>query len=165
MNTLVASCLLMVVAAPPVQTSATPSTRLYVRTTPSGASVQLDAPRWGKSDGLFVVPAGVGKLTITLDGKLSEVRQVEVSEGRITRLEVDLKQAPEALKSGAVQGSEKPKTAASPKGSEPSKSSSPGVATLSPGQPGRRAPLRRPRRAPSRRHLRRIPRSNSLTRP
>jgi hypothetical protein len=92
MNVLWTTCLLMVLAAQPVETSPTPTTRLYVRTIPPGARVVLDGKELGTTDGLFLVPPGTGKLSIALDGQQPEIRQVEVSEGRITRIEVTLKE-------------------------------------------------------------------------
>ncbi len=92
MNALWTTCLLMVLAAQPVETSPTPTTRLYVRTLPPGARVVLDGKELGTTDGLFLVPPGTGKLSIALDGQQPEIRQVEISEGRITRIEVTLKE-------------------------------------------------------------------------
>ncbi|HND52104.1 MAG TPA: PEGA domain-containing protein, partial [Pirellulaceae bacterium] len=101
MNTLASLLVLAALAAPPVETSAVPKTRLYVKTTPPGATVQLGDQVLGKSEGLFLVPPGVGKLVITLDGRADAVRQVELSSGRITRIEVALDAPAEG---GAPQG-------------------------------------------------------------
>jgi len=92
MNAFGTTCLLIVLAAQPVETSPTPTTRLYVRTIPPGARVVLDGKELGMTDGLFLVPPGMGKLSITLDGQQPEIRQVEISERRITRIEVTLNQ-------------------------------------------------------------------------
>ena len=92
MNTICTSCLLMALAAPPVETSPTPTTRLYVRTIPPGARVLLDGKELGTTDGLFLVPPGTGKLSISMEGQQPHIRQVEISEGQITRIEVTLPQ-------------------------------------------------------------------------
>ena len=92
MNALWTTCLVIALGAQPVETSSTPTTRLYVRTIPPGARVVLDGKELGTTDGLFLVPAGTGKLSVTLDGQQPEIRQVEIFEGRITRIEVTLKQ-------------------------------------------------------------------------
>lgn len=77
-------------AATPVESSSTPTTRLYVRTIPAGAQVTLDGKPLGASDGLFLVPAGTAKVAVGFDGHEPEVRQVEIAEGRITRIEIQL---------------------------------------------------------------------------
>ena len=67
---------ILALAVPPAQldTSATPTTRLFVRTVPVGAAVTVDGKTIGKSDGLFAVPAGTHKITVglgrRLDGRL-----------------------------------------------------------------------------------------------
>jgi hypothetical protein len=73
-----------------VQTATKATTRLYVKTLPPGAQVTLDGKPLGASDGLFLVPAGTGKVSVQFDGAEPEVRQVEIVEGRITRVEVSL---------------------------------------------------------------------------
>ena len=73
-----------------VQTATKATTRLYVKTLPPGAQVTLDGKPLGASDGLFLVPAGTGKVSVQFDGGEPEVRQVEFVEGRITRVEVSL---------------------------------------------------------------------------
>jgi hypothetical protein len=72
-----------------VQTAPAGATRLYVKTHPPGAQVTLDGTVLGQSDGLFLVPAGTGKVSVQFDGAQPEVRQVEIAEGRITRVEVN----------------------------------------------------------------------------
>lgn len=76
-------------AQPPaaVETAATPQTRLYVKTLPPGAEVTLDGKPLGPSDGLFIVPAGTGTVSVQFDGAAPQVRKVEIADGRITRLE------------------------------------------------------------------------------
>jgi hypothetical protein len=108
MNALWTTCLLMAFAAQPVETSPTPTTRLYVRTIPPGARVVLDGQELGTTDGLFLVPPGTGKLSITLDGQQPEIRQVEISEGRITRIEVNLKPGPMPAAATAPSASNTP---------------------------------------------------------
>lgn len=78
--------------SPAVTSSETPSTRLYVKTVPSGANVKLDGKRSGTSDRLFVVPPGVAKMTVevALDGFETERREVTIDGGRITRVTFEL---------------------------------------------------------------------------
>ena len=95
---LLAVCVLMSLgyvstkAAQPVETSRTPSTRLYVRTVPSGAKIKLDGKPRGTSDHLFKVPPGVRKMTIDveLDGHYPKQQTVEIRGGRITRVELEM---------------------------------------------------------------------------
>ncbi len=109
MNSSILLIALFSIAAPPVETSATPTTRLYVRTIPSGAEVRLDGKPAGKSDDLFVVPAGVRKMTIEveLDGHYPEHQDVQIRGGRITRVELKM------LRRTAAEG-EKPAVATKP---------------------------------------------------
>jgi len=107
MNPSILVMALFSIAAPPAETASTPTTRLYVRTIPPGAEVRLDGEPAGKSDDLFVVPAGVRKMTIEveLDGHYPERQEVEIRGGRITRVELKMLRK-------AVAGSEKPAVAA-----------------------------------------------------
>ncbi|MGO9115084.1 MAG: LamG-like jellyroll fold domain-containing protein [Thermoguttaceae bacterium] len=109
MNSSILFLTLFSVAAPPVETSPTPTTRLYVRTIPPGAEVRLDGKPAGKSDDLFMVPAGVQKMTIEveLDGHYPERQEVQIGGGRITRVELK-------MLSRTVTASEKPAVAAKP---------------------------------------------------
>ncbi|MBN1852864.1 MAG: PEGA domain-containing protein [Pirellulales bacterium] len=75
----------------PPETSETATTRLYVRTVPSGAEIVFDGRVLGKSDGLFIVPPGVRKITIELDGFQPRVWQGEIRDQWITRVEFELK--------------------------------------------------------------------------
>lgn len=90
-------------AAPAVTTSATPTTRLYVKTVPPGAQVTLDGKLLGPSDGLFIVPPGVSSVKVEFTGQEPRLQQVEIVAGRITRLELDFAE-PEAARpaSGGV---------------------------------------------------------------
>jgi type II secretion system protein G len=88
MNATVLSLVLATVFAPPAKTSAERSTRIYVRTTPPGASIVLDGKELGTSDGLFLVPPGVRKITLEMDGYHPEGRPIDVKDGWITRVEV-----------------------------------------------------------------------------
>jgi hypothetical protein len=74
-----------------VETSPQTTTQLYVKTTPTGAEVSLDGHVLGKSDKLFKVAAGTHKLSLRLEGYVQEDRNVEVRDGEITRVEVELK--------------------------------------------------------------------------
>lgn len=76
-----------------VQASDTPTTRLYVKTIPPGAQVMLDGKPLGPSDGLFLVPAGVGRVSVQFDGQAPRVQQVEIAAGQITRLEIQSAEA------------------------------------------------------------------------
>lgn len=73
-----------------VEASATPKTRLYVRTIPPGAQVTVDGEALGTSDGLFLVPAGAVNVSVAFDGHAPQVQQVEIAEGQITRIEIAL---------------------------------------------------------------------------
>ena len=88
MNATVLSLVMATVFAPPAKTSAERSTRIYVRTTPPGASIILDGKELGNSDGLFLVPPGVRKITLEMDGYDPEGKTLDVKEGWITRVEV-----------------------------------------------------------------------------
>lgn len=88
MNATVLSLMLAAVIASPAKTSTERSTRIYVRTTPPGASIHLDGKELGTSDGLFLVPPGVRKITLEMDGYDPEAKTVDVTEGWITRVEV-----------------------------------------------------------------------------
>ena len=109
MNSSILLLALFSIAAPPVETSPTPTTRLYVRTIPPGAEVRLDGKPAGKSDDLFVIPAGVQKMTIEveLDGHFPERQAVQIRGGRITRVELKMLPRP-------VAESETPAVAAKP---------------------------------------------------
>jgi hypothetical protein len=79
---------------PTIIRSNTPTTRLYVRTSPPGASVFLDKRPIGTSNGLFIVPAGKHQLTLELPGHAHLSLPVKVAEGQITRIEAQLKRSP-----------------------------------------------------------------------
>ncbi|MBN1591013.1 MAG: hypothetical protein JW888_15980 [Pirellulales bacterium] len=86
---LVSLAMLISGAGPQVETSESPQTRIYVRTIPPGAQIKLDDERLlGPSDGLFLVPSGVRKLTIEMDGYNTEIRHVNAQEGWVTRVEL-----------------------------------------------------------------------------
>ena len=72
----------------------TPTTRLYVRTTPPGASVSLDKRPIGKSDGLFTVPSGEHEVTLELPGHKTQTLRVKVAQGQITRVQAQLNRNP-----------------------------------------------------------------------
>lgn len=90
MNATVLSLVMATVFAPPAKTSAERSTRIYVRTTPPGASIVLDGKELGTSDGLFLVPPGVRKITLEMDGYDPETKSLDVKDGWITRVEVQM---------------------------------------------------------------------------
>ena len=78
------------------EVSASPPTRLYVRTVPPGAKVTLEGKSLGKSDALFSVAPGTQTVSVELDGYLPEERRVEIRAEEITRVELQLKRRPEA---------------------------------------------------------------------
>lgn len=88
---LLVATLLALGAQPDVQTSSESKTQLYVKTVPPGAEVTVDGKVLGKSDGLFNVSAGSHKLSLSLEGHAVDERSVQVSDGQITRVEVELK--------------------------------------------------------------------------
>ncbi|HPM82438.1 MAG TPA: PEGA domain-containing protein [Candidatus Anammoximicrobium sp.] len=83
---------ILALAADPawLDTSATPTTRLFVRTVPRGATVTVDGKAVGKSDDIFQVLPGGHKITVELDGYAPETREIEIHEGRIARVRVEL---------------------------------------------------------------------------
>ncbi len=83
--------LMATMLGPPAETSPERSTRIYVRTTPPGASIVVDGKELGTSDGLFLVPPGVRTVTLEMDGYDPEAKRVDVREGWITRVEVTMK--------------------------------------------------------------------------
>ena len=76
-----------------------PPTELYVRTTPDGAKVLLDGKELGVSPGLFPVKSGEYKIIIDLEGYQPEEQQINVRDGRITRIELTLKPRAKSSKS------------------------------------------------------------------
>ncbi|MBN2021157.1 MAG: PEGA domain-containing protein [Pirellulales bacterium] len=101
----VLTCLAVLSAAvtAQVESTETPASRIYVRTVPQGAQIVVDGQKLGASDGLFLVPAGVRKLTIEMDGYDPQTRRVDVRDGWITRVVVELKKKP-----GETDASKKP---------------------------------------------------------
>jgi len=91
MSTALLALTLLCVAADPVETSQTPGTLLYVRTTPSGADVRLGMTPLGMSDGLFAIKPGDYKIVVDLAGYHPEEQQITVRDGRITRIELTLR--------------------------------------------------------------------------
>ena len=79
---------------PTIIRSKTPTTRLYVRTTPPGASVFLDKRPIGTSDGLFTVPSGEHEVTLELPGHKTQTLRVKVAGGQITRVQAHLNRNP-----------------------------------------------------------------------
>ena len=76
--------------------AAPPATRLYVRTIPSGATVQLDGKELGQSDGLFTVQPGTHTVRVELDGQTPHESRLDVTAGQITRLVVEFQALPAA---------------------------------------------------------------------
>jgi len=87
---------LLVLSAPPAKALKEPRTHLFVRSIPDEAAILVDGKPLGKTDGLFLIPAGVRRITVELDGYASETRQVTVQGGRITKVEIEFnKQSPQ----------------------------------------------------------------------
>ncbi len=102
MNAALFALVLSTVFAPPATTSAERSTRIYVRTTPPGASIVLDGKELGRSDGLFLVPPGVRTITLEMDGYDPHGETLDVKEGWITRVEVRMVRKGEKPLEGAA---------------------------------------------------------------
>jgi len=79
---------------PTIEIHKTRTTRLYVRTSPPGASVSLDKRPIGKSDGLFTVPSGQHEVTLELPGHKTQTLRVKVAAGQITRVQAQLNRNP-----------------------------------------------------------------------
>ncbi len=94
MNTTLLSLALFCLVAPPVKTEKTPQTLLYVRTTPSGAEIRLNGKPLGTSNNLFPVEPGDYKIVIDLEGHQPNEQKITIREGRITRIELELKKGP-----------------------------------------------------------------------
>lgn len=103
---------IIALAVPPahMDTSATPTTRLFVRTVPLGAAITVDGKMIGKSDGLFAVPAGTHRISVESHGYVAETREIQVHEDRITRLEIRLRKQDKA----AARPVPQPETSAAP---------------------------------------------------
>ena len=90
-----------------VKTSPTASTRLYVRTVPAGAKIEIDGKPSGTSDRLFKVPPGVKKMTVKveLDGHYPKQQEVEIRGGRITRVILELEPTSDAAETRSSSSS------------------------------------------------------------
>lgn len=98
------------VAAPPsVEKQKSSQTLLFVRTRPNGAKVQLDGKELGKSDGLFRVEPGTYKIVLDLEGFQPQEQQIIVRDGRITRVELTLKQAGDAPAASSAGSDREPR--------------------------------------------------------
>ena len=75
-----------------VKTSETPTTRLYVETTPAGATIRVDGKPQGTSPKTIIVAPGAGKLTVEveLDGHATKRQEVTIQGGRVIRIEFHL---------------------------------------------------------------------------
>ena len=84
----------MPAAEPEVQTQTVPQTQLYIRTIPPDAKVQINGRPRGTAPLLITLPPEVGKvlLEIELDGFASRKREIVVDGGRITRVELKLRE-------------------------------------------------------------------------
>jgi len=102
MSAILLSFLLFGAAPAEVKTSQTPTTRLYVETTPAGATIKVDGKLQGTTPRTIVVAPGAGKLTIDveLDGHASKRQEVTIQGGRVTRIQLNL--APQAGSRTAV---------------------------------------------------------------
>ncbi len=120
MSAIVLCVALLGAEGPSVEAAGTPKTRLYVRTVPPGATVTVDGEKIGTSDGLFLVPPGVRKVTIELEGYGPKDLKVDVPEGWIKRVVVELQKRPRS-RADALGGP--PKTG--PAGRSPSADDAP----------------------------------------
>ncbi len=84
--------LTLVAAAEEPKTGEKRSTLLYVRTVPPGAKILLDGKELGKSDDLFSVEPGVGKIVVELNGYQADSKQVTIKANEVTRIVLNLKQ-------------------------------------------------------------------------
>jgi hypothetical protein len=87
----------------PVKSGQKADTLLFVRTTPTGAEVQLDGKKLGTSDGLFPVEPGEYKIVVDLQGHQPHEQNITVRDGRITRIELTLKQSASDVSLGAAR--------------------------------------------------------------
>jgi hypothetical protein len=85
-------------AAAEAQTRETPTTRLYVQTTPPGTSIKLDGKSEGTAPKVFLVPPDASKMVVEVElgGHTSQRREVTIQGGRVTRIEFQLE--PKKLK-------------------------------------------------------------------
>lgn len=91
MNVVFFAATMLALAAQDIEAAPQPATQIYVKTIPPGAQITVDGTLVGKSDHLFDSTAGSHKLTLQLDGYVSEERAVELHDKEITRVEVELK--------------------------------------------------------------------------
>ncbi len=101
-TTILSLALFCAAAAPPVETSSTAETMLYVRTTPAGAEILLDGKSLGTAPGLFKVPPGVRRIVVELDRHEPDGGEVTIKAGHIRRLEFKLKRRPGRAAEGAT---------------------------------------------------------------
>ena len=95
MNSTLMSLALCCFLTPPVETSETAETLLYVSTTPPGAVVVLDGKETlGKSNGLFRVPEGVHEIVVKIGEQTADSRKIEIRAGRVTRVTFELVKQP-----------------------------------------------------------------------
>lgn len=90
MTSIVYLAVILAAAQPEIRLEETGSTRIFVQTVPPGAQVVLDGKPLGQTDILVLVPPGVRKISLELDGYQPEVHEVEVPKGWITRVEFQL---------------------------------------------------------------------------
>lgn len=90
----------MAAAPPDVETRPTAQTQLYIRTVPPDASIQVDGKSQGTAPLLIALPPGVGKVVVEVElgGFQSKTREILVRGGRITRVELKLREAAPAAK-------------------------------------------------------------------
>jgi len=91
MNAMLFAAAMLALGAPDVQAAPQPATQLYVKTVPPGATVTVDGKPLGKSDHLFDMTPGSHKLAWQMEGYVPEDRSIELRDGEITRVEVELK--------------------------------------------------------------------------
>lgn len=99
------SLTLLGAAGAEVKTSETPTTRLYVETTPAGATIKVDGKAQGTAPKVIPIPPGTRKMTVEveLDGRPSQRQELTIQGGRVTRLEFNFgPQAPEPKQAGSA---------------------------------------------------------------
>jgi hypothetical protein len=90
MNAIFFATAMLALGAPDVQAAPQSTTQLYVKTIPPGAAVTVDGKPLGRSDKLFDMDAGAHKLALQLEGYDSVERSIDVHQGEITRVAVEL---------------------------------------------------------------------------
>jgi hypothetical protein len=81
---------------PQVKKKAKADTLLLITTSPEGAEIQLNGENVGASGKLLQVDPGTYRLVVDMAGHEPYRQEIEIEDGRITRIELTLKKAPDA---------------------------------------------------------------------